>query len=169
MLIPFHQLPSHARIWVYQANRNLTDIEVNHIQKTLESQVNNWAAHGAPLLASAKVFYDRFVVVGLDENQNAASGCSIDVSTHWLKDLGAALGIDFFNRSILFWQNEELKSVEMLQIKVLVAEEIINPETLIFNNLVSNLQDFLNNWQVKAGDSWMKRYFKVRQISNLSM
>ena len=159
----FHQLPPHARIWVYQANRNLAEIEVSYIQENLEKQVDNWAAHGAPLLASVKVFYDRFVVVGLDENQNAASGCSIDASTHWLKDLGAELGIDFFNRSILFWQNEALKSVEMLQIKALVAEEIINPETLIFNNLVSNFREFQSNWQVKAGDSWMKRYFKVGQ------
>ena len=47
MLIPFNKMPDYARVWVYQANRDLTDSEVNTIQQILESQINNWAAHGS--------------------------------------------------------------------------------------------------------------------------
>jgi hypothetical protein len=161
MLISFHKMPDYARVWVYQANKSLSDSEVQTIQQVLENQINNWAAHGASLAGSVQVLHNRFVIVAVDEMQNQASGCSIDASTRWLKDLGAEMNLDFFDRSVAFLQNGELKTVEIVKIKTLVAEDILTPETLIFSNLVPNIQEFKNNWNVKASDSWMKRYFQT--------
>ncbi len=164
MLIPFHKMPDYARVWVYQANKNLTDSEVQTIQQVLENQINNWAAHGASLAGSVQVLHNRFVIVAVDEMQNQASGCSIDASTRWLKDLGAEMILDFFDRSVTFLQNNELQTAEIGKIKSLVSEEILTPDTLIFNNLVPNIQEFNNNWHVKASDSWMKRYFQTATV-----
>ena len=161
MLIPFTKMPNYARVWVYQANKNLTDSEVQIIQQILENQIDNWAAHGADLAGSVQVLHNRFVVVSVDEKQNQASGCSIDASTRWLKDLGAELNIDFFDRSVAFLQNDELQTVEINKIKSLVTDDILTSNTLIFNNLVSNVKEFKDNWNVKASDSWMKRYFQT--------
>lgn len=154
-------MPNYARVWVYQANKNLTDSEVQIIQQILENQIDNWAAHGADLAGSVQVLHNRFVVVSVDEMQNQASGCSIDASTRWLKDLGAELNIDFFDRSVAFLQNDELQTVEINKIKLLVTDDILTSNTLIFNNLVSNIKEFKDNWTVKASDSWMKRYFQT--------
>ena len=164
MLIPFNKMPDYARVWVYQANKNLTDLEVQTIQQVLENQINNWTAHGASLAGSVQILHNRFVIVAVDEMQNQASGCSIDASTRWLKDLGTELNIDFFNRSVAFIQDDELKTAEISKIKSLVADDVLMPNTLIFNNLVSNIQEFKNNWNVKASDSWMKRYFQTATI-----
>ena len=161
MLIPFNKVPEHARVWVYQANKNLTDSEVQTIQQVLENQINNWAAHGASLAGSVQVLHNRFVIVAVDEMQNQASGCSIDASTRWLKDLGAEMNVDFFDRSVAFFQNDLLQTVEVGKIKSLVTEDVLTSNTLIFNNLVSNIQEFKSNWNVKASDSWMKRYFQT--------
>ena len=160
MLISFHKMPDYARVWVYQSNKNLTDSEVQVIQQVLENQINNWAAHGASLVGSIQVLHSRFVIVTVDEMQNQASGCSIDASTRWLKDLGAEMNLDFFDRSVAFLENNELQTAEIGKIKSLVSQEILTPDTLIFNNLVPNIQAFKNNWTVKASDSWMKRYFQ---------
>ena len=164
MLIPFHKMPDYARVWVYQTNKNLTDSEVQTIQQVLENQINNWAAHGASLAGSVQVLHNRFVIVAVDEMQNQASGCSIDASTRWLKDLGAEMNLDFFDRSVTFLQNDELKMTEIGKIKSLVYEEILTPDTVIFNNLVPNIQEFKSNWYVKASDSWMKRYFQTATV-----
>lgn len=161
MLIPFDKMPDYARVWVYQANKNLSEAEVNYIQQNLENQVNQWAAHGAALVGSVQVLHNRFVIVAVDEMHNQASGCSIDASTRWLKDLGAEMNIDFFDRSIAFVDDDEIKTVEMLKIKPFVAEGILTPDTLIFNNLVPNIGEFKNAWQVSATHSWMKRYFQT--------
>lgn len=161
MLIPFQKMPDYARVWVYQANKNLSDSQVQAIQQVLENQINNWAAHGADLTGSVQILHNRFIIVTVDERQNQASGCSIDASTRWLKDLGTEMSLDFFDRSIAFLNNNELQTVEIGKIKLLVYQEILTAETLIFNNLVANIQEFKNNWQIKASDSWMKRYFQI--------
>jgi hypothetical protein len=164
MLIQFNSMPENARVWVYQANRNFAKAESVHIQQVLENQIDNWAAHGAGLSGAVKVFFNRFIIIALDEHQNAASGCSIDASTHWLKELASEMSLDFFDRSITFWHNDELKSIELPQIKNFIEEGIITPDTIIFNNLVVNLDEIKNKWQTRASESWMKRFFKLETI-----
>ena len=160
MFIPFEKLPDYARVWVYQADKALNNAEQNHIQQVLEEQINQWAAHGVPLVGSVQVLLNRFIIVAVDEVQNQASGCSIDASTRWLKELGAAMNLNFFDRSVAYVDGDEIKTVEMLKIKSLVAEGIIQADTIIFNNLVPNIGEFKTNWQVAASASWMKRYFQ---------
>lgn len=164
MLIPFNKMPDCARVWVYQANKKLPDLEVRKIQQILEDQINNWAAHGTDLAGSVQVLHNRFVIVAVDELQNQVSGCSIDASTRWLKDIGAEMEIDFFDRSVVFLQNNELQTAEINKIKSLITDDILTPDTQIFNNLVSNIKEFKNNWNVKASNSWMKRHFHTATV-----
>ncbi len=161
MHINFNEISQTARIWVYQANRQLTDSEAITAEKYLESAINQWAAHGASLLASATVLHNRFVIIALDENQNAASGCSIDASTRWFKELGEALNIDFFDRSQAYFDGEEIKTFSVFQSKKAVESELISPETIIFNNnTLATLSDLLSKWKIKAIDApTLKRFF----------
>lgn len=161
MLIPFNKMPDHARVWVYQADRNLSDAEIQYIQQSLGVQINNWAAHGEALVGSATILHNRFVIVSVDENHNQVSGCSIDTSTNWLKNLGIEMNLNFFDRSVAYLQGDEIKTVEMLKIKASVADGVLMPDTLIFNNLVPNMGEFKQAWNISAGKSWMKRYFQT--------
>jgi hypothetical protein len=99
MWIDFDKLPDDARVWVYQANRPLSDGDVTAIGQALQLALSQWAAHGQSLLASAQVVENRFVVVGVDEGYNLPSGCSIDSSVRTLRQIGESLSIDFFDRS----------------------------------------------------------------------
>ncbi|WP_229235547.1 MULTISPECIES: hypothetical protein [Emticicia] len=161
MYVDFDKIPLDARIWVYQANRQLTDNEANTIENYLKPAINQWAAHGAALLASAKVLYNRFVIIGLDQNMNAASGCSIDASTRWFKELGEALNIDFFDRSQAYLEGDEIKAFSVFQAKKMVEGGLISAETIIFNNnTLATLGDLKTKWQIKAIDApTLKRFF----------
>ena len=160
MWIPFDQLPDTARVWVYQADRPLTDAEVSALQGDLQPAVENWAAHGTPLLGSATVLHNRFLVVSNDESHHQPSGCSIDASVRWVRELGLALKVDFFDRSVAYLtDNNELKTVAPTQIKIAVLSGMITPDTPIFNSQVATKADLAARWQVRAGDSWLKRYF----------
>ena len=98
MYIDFDRLPDEARVWVYQADRRLTDEEVTTIEKTLQVALSQWAAHGQPLLASARVAENRFLVLGVDEGYSLPSGCSIDSSVRTVQEVGRQIGVDFFDR-----------------------------------------------------------------------
>ncbi|GAB3924243.1 hypothetical protein [Larkinella terrae] len=161
MWIPFNQLPDTARVWVYQSARPLTDAEVSAIENDLQPAVDGWAAHGTPLLGSAKLLNNRFLIVAVDEGHHQPSGCSIDSSVGWVREFARALNTDFFDRSAAFVAADgTIETVALPQIKTAVAEGRLTPETTVFNNLVATKADLLTNWQIKASDSWLKRYFK---------
>ena len=161
MYIDFDKVPKNARVWVYQANRQLADNEIVTIENFLKPAINQWAAHGASLLASAKILYNRFVIIALDQSQNEASGCSIDASTHWFRELGEALNLDFFDRSQAYLDGNEIKTFSVFQAKKVVENELISPETIIFNNnTLATLSDLSNKWKIKAIEaSVLKRFF----------
>ena len=161
MWIDFDKLPDDARVWVYQANRPLTDGDVSAINQALQPALGQWAAHGQALLASARVIENRFVVVGVDEGYNLPSGCSIDWSVRTLRELGESLSIDFFNRSVAIRATDgSVQTIDLSSVKAAVSSGFLTPETIVFNTLVKSKAEFLTGWRLRAADSWLKRYVK---------
>ncbi|GAB2763292.1 hypothetical protein GCM10027275_00350 [Rhabdobacter roseus] len=161
MYLPFDEIDFNARVWVYQANRSLTDEEVGVISQTLKAALDGWEAHNKPLLASAKVFHHRFVVVAVDESHELPSGCSIDKSVHWLQEIGQRMGIDFFDRSVAYLEpSGEVRTLAIQEVKQAIAEEQITSGTTVFDNLVATKAQWMTHWKVPALQTWMKRYFK---------
>lgn len=161
MYVEFDKLPDNARVWVYQTNRPLQQEEVSAVQNALVSSLTNWAAHGQPLLASTLLLDNQFVVVGVDEGYNLPSGCSIDASVRALQDIGRTASVDFFDRSAAIrLPNGTVQTFALPALKNAVAEGTITPDTTVLNTLVSTKTEFLTKWHIRAGDSWLKRYFK---------
>lgn len=164
MNIEFQDLPNHARVWIYQANRALNEQELAFVQSYLKQAVLDWNAHGVPLLGSFQIRYHQIIVIAVDEQQHAASGCSIDASTGWFKDLAFQLGIDFFDRSVALVQDEALTLFPLLGIKQAVAEGQITPDSFIAVPQVQDLGEYRAHWPAKANDSWLKKYFIATSV-----
>lgn len=160
MLIPFEELAPHSRIWVYQANRLLSAEDQQHIHDAATQFLSGWQAHGKDLRSSFSIAYDQFLIIGVDEQYNMATGCSIDASVHLIKNLEQSLGLNFFDRmQIPFLQEGKVSLLPMQQIPAQVEAGTLNPDSLTFNNLVKNKAEFDSNWKVAAKDSWLSRYF----------
>ena len=159
MFSDFNKMLPESRIWIYQADTQLTDNQVVMIENYLKPAIEKWTTHGSALLASAKVLHHRFVIVALDESNYPASGCSIDASTHWLRELGAELKIDFFDRSIAYLDNDEIKTISPFQIKQKVQMGIVSPQTVVFLNNVNSFSDLFKTWKNQAAETYLKKYF----------
>ncbi|MDN5205212.1 hypothetical protein QQ008_27760 [Fulvivirgaceae bacterium BMA10] len=160
MYIPFEEMPKNSRIWIYQADRKLSEEEVILVQTQLKAFLEQWAAHGADLKCSMRLLHNQFVIITVDEQFNGASGCSIDSSVHFVQELGSKLGINFFDRTkIAFQVDHEVFVISQTQLKEQIRDGIISEQTPTFNNLVSNIQDFENSWIVPANETWLGRYF----------
>ncbi|MBO9638284.1 MAG: hypothetical protein J7576_08955 [Siphonobacter aquaeclarae] len=159
MRIAFDQMPDHARLWVYQANRPLTASEEADIRLRLDSAFDDWAAHGQPLTNAVEILAHRVVLLAVDEQAYAASGCSIDASTRIIREAGTAHGIDFFDRSVLFETADGISAVDALKAKAAVLDGRISPETSIYNAQVKTVGEYRSSWLVPAAESWLKRFF----------
>lgn len=159
MFVLFDTLPDTARIWIYQSNRKLTEVEMDLIQKKLTAFCEQWAAHGAPIKSSIKIFHDQFIVLAADESFNAASGCSIDSTVRVFQELEAKIGCTLFDRTqIAFLENGTVKLYSQKRLKELFSSGILNKSSLAFNNVVAVKSDIRDKWLVPVENSWMSRF-----------
>jgi len=166
MYIRFDDIDFDSRLWIYQANRALTDHEVSLINQTLEAAIDGWEAHNQSLLAAVKVFHKRFVVIAIDESHEVPSGCSIDKSVHWLQELGGRLNVDFFDRSVAYLDaDKNVQTMPVADVKRAVADEVIFSNTSVFDNLMTNKAQWMKRWKVPADQTWLKRFFKEEKKS----
>jgi hypothetical protein len=160
MYIPFNEISDHARVWVYQANRPLREAELEGVHSYLAREMAAWAAHGEALQGSFDVRFGQVFVVAVDEQVNQASGCSIDASTRWFKELGAALGIDFFDRSSAVVQGESLLLIPFLGTKQAVSEGILKADSLVIPLQTADVATYRTGWLVPASSTWLAKYFQ---------
>ena len=160
MFVPFNQLPDHARVWIYPSNRELTKAEILKIEKMAEDFLNLWTAHGADLQAGVHLPYDRFIVLGLNESINSASGCSIDASVRFIQSLEADFDIVLLDKmNVTFKSPNTIDHIPLKEFRTKAKKKLLTSDVVVFNNLVLNKMEYDTLWEVPAYSSWHSRYF----------
>lgn len=159
MLTEFKNLPDDSRVWVYQANRKLSDQEVVEIKEKSEEFLTKWTAHGAALEAAVEMKYNRFIVIGLNQANASASGCSIDASVHFIQSLQEKYDIDLLDKmNVTFYSGEYIAYKPLDDFRKMAKDKSVSKNTVVFNNLVNTKAEYLENWEVPAKDSWHSRF-----------
>ncbi len=159
MLVSFNELPDSSRIWIYQSNRSFTDLELQEITSNLEAFITQWTAHGADLKASFEIKYKRFITLALDQQLNAATGCSIDSSVKFIQELEKKYNVDLLDKMNVSYKQGEFVAYKTLTDFIKMAKEkAVSKNTIVFNNLVTNKGEYLSDWEVPASDSWHNRF-----------
>ena len=159
MYVPFENLPSESKIWIYQSNRKFSDDEIAEIETALQAFFENWAAHGTSLESSYQLKYNRFIIIAVNQEVQAATGCSIDSSVRFVKELEAKMSLDLMNKlNISFKDGENINIVSLAEFQDYAKENKITSETIVFNNMVQTKEELLTKWEVPAKESWHQRF-----------
>lgn len=159
MLVDFSTLPDTARIWIYQCNRSFSEEEILELKTLMDSFLIQWTAHGADLKAGYELPYNRFIVIGLDQNHNSASGCSIDSSVHFIQNLERKFNVDLLDKmNVSYKQGAFVAYKGLKDFKKMAKERAVSKNTIVFNNLVATKQEYLEHWEVPASESWHARF-----------
>lgn len=165
MFVPFESLPDTSRIWIYQADRKFILQELSAISDTLMAFSQQWSAHGIPLRSSFEIPFDQFIILAVDENSNAASGCSIDDSVRMIKTLGEKLDVELFDRTkIAFKLDSGIITVPLDELKGKYLEGLWNNQTLVVNNLISSKGELAGGWLIPAEQTWIRRYLPEKAV-----
>lgn len=159
MLVDFKTLPEESRVWIYQANRTFTDEELLEIRSRLDTFLEQWTAHGSDLQSGYTIEYKRFIVIALNQNLNMATGCSIDASVHFIQQLEQDYNVDLMDKmNVSYKQGEYVAYKSLIDFKKMAKDRAISKNTIVFNNLVTNIAEFNENWEVPASESWHSRF-----------
>jgi hypothetical protein len=161
MIIDFNTLPEESRVWIYQANRSFTEQEIEDISNKLNTFLENWTAHGSDLKAGFQVKYKRFIIIGLDQNIQAATGCSIDSSVSFIQQLEKDYNVDLLDKmNVSYKQGEFIAYKTLTDFRKMAKQKAVSKNTIVFNNLVNTIAEFKENWEVPASESWHNRFVK---------
>lgn len=154
--------PKTSKLWVFQSNKQFSTEQIKRISDTLYSFLENWQTHGKELVAAFEIKYNQFIVIAANESIENPSGCSIDSLTHKIKEIEISLDIKLLDRSLVgFTTTIEKKKIEILpliQFKKNLKENLIPNHSVIFNNTISTVGEYQNNWIQPLQESWAKAY-----------
>ncbi|WP_434035963.1 ABC transporter ATPase [Formosa sp. 4Alg 33] len=161
MLVDFNTLPETSKIWIYQANRSFNDQELEEIKSKLDVFIENWTAHGADLSAGYEIKYKRFIILGLNQEVNNATGCSVDASVHFIQQLEKDYNVDLLDKmNVSYKQGEFVAYKTLSEFRKMAKDKAVSKNTIVFNNLVTNIAEYNENWEVPASESWHNRFLK---------
>lgn len=160
MYVPFESLPPESKIWIYQSNRKFSDDEFASIENDLKSFLENWAAHGTGLEASYQLKYNRFIIIAVNQENQIATGCSIDASVQFIQDLEKKYEVDLLDKmNVTFKLGEHIAHKPLIEFKKMAKEKAVSENTIVFNNLVNTIEEWNESWEVPAAESWHSRFF----------
>ena len=107
------------------------------------------------MMAQIDVLYDRFLIIVLDESAANASGCGIDKSVRFIKDLGENLNLDLFQRTVVYFREQaSIRSNPIHEFWAMKKAGLIDGDTVLFDNTIQTLGDLRNRWEIPFMASW---------------
>ena len=155
-----HLIPedfSHdAKVWVYQSSRLLTMSEALQLEELLNTFVENWESHGAPVKGYANLLFGQFIVFMADDTNAKICGKAIDSVARFAKEIEQTFSINLLDRqSLAFVVKEKVQLLPLAQLNYSIENNFINHDTIYFNNLVADKKSLLCNWMIPIKESWL--------------
>jgi hypothetical protein len=158
--VPFESLPDSSRLWIFAADRALTDSETDMLLREMQAFCNSCLAHQQQMTGSCKMIYNQFLLTAADE-ATFPSGCSTDEMMRRVRMLGETYGVEFFGMPrVQYRDNGIVHSVNRVIFGEMVKKGDISANTTVFDNTLISLAEFRKGmWELPAINSWHARAF----------
>ncbi len=150
---------SDYRVIIYPASRPFTAKESKVITEKLYDFLATWAAHGKPLSASFKIERNQFIIICVDEEKEAASGCSIDELGGIMREIDAAYNLGLFDRmKASFVQKGEVQTMKLQDFRKALKEGRLPTDIEVFDFSKNTYIAFLSDFLLPLQRSWAGIY-----------
>jgi len=150
---------SDYRVIIYPASRTFTPKESKVITEKLYDFLATWAAHGKPLSSSFKIEKNQFIVVCVDEEKEAASGCSIDSLGTVMREIDQEFQLGLFDRmKATFIQDGKTKTLKLQDFRSGLKNGTIPHDIEVFDFSKNSYMAFLSDFLLPLKRSWAAIY-----------
>jgi len=152
----FETLPDSARVWVYGSDPALGGKNAETMLGEVDSFLDGWKAHGVPLHSARNWADDRFLTIAVDQEQEGASGCSIDGLFRTLKSLESKVGGQIVTSGLVYYRGRDgtVNAVSRDEFTRLSEKGEIDRNTEVFDLSVTTLGEWKSRFNSRASDSW---------------
>lgn len=162
-MVPFYTLPDSARIWVFASDRELSGASADMLLAAVDQFLAGWRAHGVPLHCGRQWRDNRFLAVGVDVNEENASGCSIDGLFRALQQLQGEIGAQLVGGGRVFYRSRggAVETTSREDFSARAKRGDVTPATPVFDTSLTDAGAWRTRFEQPAGLGWTSSYFKV--------
>lgn len=148
MYIPFNEIDGSARVWIYPADRSFSVEETEVLRSRIQQFATNWLSHQRPVQGTGEVIELRFIVLAANESFTDVSGCSIDSSVKFIRELEAEIGVNLFDRTQMYFQDSEkaVQAIDFRKIQEAFDSGLIQENTPVFSLQINEMNTFRNGF-----------------------
>ena len=147
------------KVIIYPASRSFTPKESKVITEKLFDFLATWAAHGKPLSSHFKIEKNQFIVICVDEDVEAASGCSIDALGGVMKEIDQEFQLGLFDRmKATYVENGEVKTLKLQDFRNGLRTGEISKDIEVYDFSKNTYVAFLSDFLLPLRRSWAGIY-----------
>lgn len=159
MFVDYSEISDDAKVWIYPSSRKFYNTEIEGLESSIKSFVENWQKEDKNFKASYQFLYNRFIVLVVEYSETAISNAVIDASVSFVLELQETYNVELLDKmNVCFKQGEFVQYKELKDFKKLLKNKALTGKSIIFDNLVNNNYDFKNFWEMPIEDSWYNRF-----------
>ncbi len=163
-LTSFDKLPDDARVWIFGAAAPVDEIDSAKLLAAVDAFLMQWKAHGHPLTAAREWRDERFLVVGVDQRTEGASGCSIDGLYRTLQELEAAVGSSLVGGGLVFFRGpgDLVCALARDDFEALARRGGADGTTAVFDTTLTTAGEYRAGFERPAAATWHKALLAAR-------
>jgi hypothetical protein len=156
-IVPFDSLPDSSRIWVFGSDSPVTGPGAERLLAEVDRFLGQWQAHGSPLRCGRLWMDNRFLVVGVDQSDANASGCSIDGLFRILQEIEREVGARLVGGGRVYYRDHSgvAQSAARDELGGLVAAGVVGPDTAVFDTSITDLGEWRERFERPARKTWV--------------
>jgi hypothetical protein len=159
MFVDYNDISDDAKVWVYPSSRKFYATEIPEIEQKIKTFIEGWKLEDENFKVSYQFLYNRFIVFIADGENSTISNTDIDTSVSFILELQEIYKVALLDKmNVCFKQGEFVQYKELKDFKKLVKKRAVTAKTIVFDNLITNNNDFKHNWEVPIEESWYNRF-----------
>ncbi|HEY4130175.1 MAG TPA: hypothetical protein VGM50_06135 [Gemmatimonadaceae bacterium] len=159
-IVPFETLSDSARIWVFASDRPVQGAAADTLLAEVDRFLADWKAHGVPLRNARDWRDERFLTIGVDVNEENASGCSIDGLFRILQELQREIGVQLIGGGRVFYRTHNgIETTTRDQFAERAKRGEIPRDCVVFDPSLTDLGTWRAKFEQPAARAWTARYF----------
>ncbi|MCD6543995.1 MAG: ABC transporter ATPase [Flavobacteriaceae bacterium] len=155
MIVDYKILSEFSKVFIYPSSRKFYKDEAPEISDKIEYFLNDF--EGVDSFFEIK--YQRFIVILISEKTPLTIEQN-DQLVGFIIGLEQKYNISLLDKvNVCFKQGEYVQLKEITDFKKLIKNRGVSKNTIVFNHFINIKQEYENEWEMPASDSWVSYMF----------
>ena len=159
MIVDFSKIHDEGKLWIFPSSRKFYPQEIEELIEGIGNFLSTWTSNNSDFNCAFKLEYNRFIVVAVDDIETKLSLKAHDELIGYILLLEKKYNNILLDKiNVCYKQGEHVQYKELPDFKKMIKNRGVSEKTTVFNNLVTTVEEYKNNWEINIMDSWLDRF-----------